>query len=229
MEHRRTLLVTRGVLLVFWLGAITLVVRGIRDSPLRLSPKWVTNLVAITPEGWAFFTRDPQEQTQHVYRSTGANWVRAIPTNADARYLFGIKRTQRAHEMELGLLLGQVPPNRWIPGRSTVRAPAGHGFGPAVLVENRASRPTLCGDLLVQKRESMPWAWARSRETVGMPSRTVALRARCGRNAPPVEQSARPLSEPRMERPPEPEPHHDHGGAPLQGAPLVSKLSVAQW
>lgn len=195
MEHRRTLLVTRGVLLVFWLGAITLVMRGIRDSPLRLRPQWVSNLVAITPEGWAFFTRDPQERTQHVYRSTGAKWVRAIPTNSDARYLFGIKRTQRAHEMELGMLLGQIPPQRWISGRSTVRGPAGHGFGPPVSVENRARRPTLCGDLLVQRRESMPWAWARSRETVGMPSQSVALRAGCGPNAPRVGQSARPSSE----------------------------------
>jgi antimicrobial peptide system SdpA family protein len=190
MEHRRTLLVTRGVLLLFWLSVITLVLRSIHDSPLRLGPRWVANLVAITPEGWAFFTRDPQERTQHAYRRAGSTWVRAIPTNADPRYLFGIKRSQRTHEIELGLLIGQVPAKRWVSGRSTVRGPVDQSIGPAVLVENRARRPTLCGDFVVQRRESMPWAWARSRETVGMPSTSVALHVRCGRTPPPVDDPA---------------------------------------
>lgn len=182
MEDRRILLLTRGILLLFWCGAIVFAVRGIHDSPLRLGPRWGTNMVAILPEGWAFFTRDPQERTQHIYRRTDAGWARAIPTNADPVYMFGIKRTQRVHEMEFGSLVAQVPPQRWRSGRFTMRGPTDQEFTSPVLVQNRARRPTLCGDLVVIRRERMPWAWSRSRETVGMPSTSAALRVRCGQN-----------------------------------------------
>jgi antimicrobial peptide system SdpA family protein len=180
MDRRMILIGTRAVLGVCWLAVISFVLRGLHDSPMRIGMLNGLAVTAIVPQGWAFFTRDPQEASWLVYRPDGDRWVRALGTNSDAQYLFGLDRTQRAQEMELQSLLGQVPSSAWVSGRSKVSGPSAGEIRRVVAVNNTAPRPSICGEVAVHKRETIPWAWSRSRATIAMPSTTARMHVRCG-------------------------------------------------
>lgn len=62
------------------------------------------------PQGWAFFTRDPQEaRVLPFVRSKSGAWRSAnLGPFAQPRYAFGLDRKPRAQGVEIGLLLGML-------------------------------------------------------------------------------------------------------------------------
>lgn len=179
MDRKTLLFATRAVLGLFWAGAVALVLRGLTDNPLRLSRDTALNLVAVSPQGWAFFTRSPREAAYHVFRRDGAEWAPYPLTNAHPVHAFGASRAPRAKEMELGAVLGTVPGKHWREGRVLPGVPAGADTLPAVTVTNPAPRPRVCGEFLVQKYAPLPWAWSGSFGSVAQPARSVRLRVAC--------------------------------------------------
>lgn len=179
MSRIQVLRCTRAALFVFWAAVGFTLLRGVQDSPLRLSQGGAMNMVALSPQGWAFFTRDPQEERTYIYARRGADWLPHTVTTSDASHLFGIRKQSRAREMELASLLGQVPRPSWVEGRLDIQALQGKDLRKGVMVQNKFPRPTMCGEFVVQKRPPVPWAWSRLPKPVVMPGRTVKLLVQC--------------------------------------------------
>lgn len=182
MEIRSIRAIARIAVTVIWTALILAVLAGsIEDSPLRYSSSEKLNLIAILPEGWSFFTRNPREATDHVYHRQEAGWVSLGRTNSHVANLFGARRTARIHGIELSALLQQVAVGKW--HRAVVRLEDLKAIEsiPVMKVTNPALRPTLCGQLLVQRREPVPWAWSSRRDAIEMPADIVRLRSSCRR------------------------------------------------
>jgi antimicrobial peptide system SdpA family protein len=183
MSSTPVLRITRVALFIFWATVAITLLRGVQDSPLRLTRGATMNMVALSPQGWAFFTRNPREERTYLYARRGEDWVPYTVTTADPSNLFGLRKRSRGHEMELASILGQVPQASWVKGRLDVEGLKGKDFRRGVVVENRFPRSTMCGEFVVQKRPPVPWAWSRLPKPVIMPSRTAKLLVRCAADA----------------------------------------------
>lgn len=133
----------------------------------------------VLPQGWAFFTRDPQEPAiiPHV-RSKGRFVAVDKGPNANKHNWFGIRRLARAQNVEVGILMSKVPMAFWDRCRS---APVVclEKAGLARTLSNPFPRPTVCGEVGLVRQESIPWAWTRDDTVPMMPSKIVRLEVRC--------------------------------------------------
>jgi len=136
-------------------------------------------MIAISPQGWAFFTRDPREPVDRLYRGTASGWAQATFTNSSARNLFGLSRAARALNVEMAALLAELPPDRWLECRSTLEACLREADSHGVTLHNRSLTRLACGALTVQRQPPVPWAWSRNAERIHMPSEVVRLNVRC--------------------------------------------------
>ena len=166
-----------------WAAAIGPVLLGsMPDSPLRPSLSFRQDVIAIAPQGWAFFTRDPREPVDRVYTRSGPEWVQVTYTNSSRRNWLGLKRDARALNVELASLLSEVDPALWrnCPGR--LETCLRERDVPAVAVVNRSRIRALCGEILVERRPPAPWAWSRAKRPVLLDSKIARLDVRCDRD-----------------------------------------------
>lgn len=148
------------------------------DNPLR-PPKVVKdNLTAFAPQGWVFFTRNPREASDRVYRRTNPCCESIVATNGDAEHMFGIQRDPRAQGVELGTLVAQVPEKAWQPCRGDLAACIAKTTPAAVKVVNRSAVRSMCGEVIVERRPPIPWAWSRSNR-VNPPYSLLVMNVSC--------------------------------------------------
>ena len=178
---------TQACLALLWTAALVPVLLGsLPDSPLRPSLGFRQDVIALAPQGWAFFTRDPREPVDRVYARPGAGpsigpeWVQVTYTNSSRRNWLGLKRDARALNVELASLLAEVDPAQWSDCPDRLETCLRDRDVPAVAVVNRSRTRALCGDLLVERRPPAPWAWSRAKRPVLLASRIARLDVRCG-------------------------------------------------
>ncbi|MCZ1009799.1 SdpA family antimicrobial peptide system protein [Streptomyces lydicus] len=128
----------------------------------------------LTPENWAFFTRDPETAQIGVYAlgadGAGRNLLRT-PQGAPSN-LFGLSRTQRAQGPELGYLNAATAAH-WMAcdGRldDCLRESSG---GRVWRVKNESPVPTVCGNAYLTQEKTVPWSY---RELVPYSRRIVKI------------------------------------------------------
>lgn len=171
----------RFALMVLWSAAILLVLAStINDSPIRTSLHMRLNVLAVAPEGWAFFTRNPREPVILVHKRGTAGWQRLDTANFTASNLFGLRRGSRLVMSELAQLLRGVPQDRWVLCRAPVSTCLTAWEIPRTVVRKKTSvAPELCGETLLQIQEPVPWAWRGSASRLYMPSKLLQLQVTC--------------------------------------------------
>jgi antimicrobial peptide system SdpA family protein len=171
-----------------FVGVLALL-NAVADSPVKLSLRSHLNVSAITPEGWAFFTRDPREPQLALLALHEGRWVPVPQQHAARANAFGFARYVRVQMLETSGLLARVSDSEWTP------FPA--GTDPLALtlrplwVRNAAPRPRLCGDLLLVEREPVPWAWSTAKPPVRMAGRALRLAVTCGRQGTIIAAAVR--------------------------------------
>ncbi len=169
--------VTFCILTLYCLVAIYAIHPVLPFNALRLPYETTINVQLWLPQGWAFFTRDPQEDLQLIYvKRRGREWTRAdMRVLAESSGMLGFGRSRRAQNMEASILLAQIPRQWWKPCRGSVqscldRAPfAGE-------IRNPSPQPTILGECGAIVQKPIPWAWSRSNPPITMPCRVVRFR-----------------------------------------------------
>jgi antimicrobial peptide system SdpA family protein len=175
----RILFLTRVSLAIFWalvIGYIALV--SVVDHPLRASYRERQNLVAVSPQGWAFFTRNPREPVELIYQHDGAKWGVASYSNSSLANVWGTRRAARMLSVEANAMVNEISPESWIPCKNTMEICL-HQAPPPVRVENKSALQNLCGEVVVERRPPVPWAWSRRIDKIHMPGKLVRFEAVC--------------------------------------------------
>ena len=170
--YYRILLMSSWALLILYV-----LIGSVAENALAHSVVEQRFLRAVTPEGWAFFTKSPREAETVAYRRKGDRWVTAVSPNAHPVHLFGVRRSARVAGIELSDLMRRMPRGHWTPATTEEREATVRRLRPLRLA-SRAERPAVCGMLLLESREPIPWAWSRA-ETVRMPARRALLEVQC--------------------------------------------------
>ena len=149
-------------------------------NPIKLPAEKAVDVRSWAPQGWKFFTRNPQEEGTTAFRASEAGGFAPVAqeTYASASNLFGASRAARAHGVEIGTLLEQIPDTQWTkcddaPARCLERAKE------VATVKNGSPHPTLCGSVGIALQKPVPWAWARASHPVTMPSRVARVVVQC--------------------------------------------------
>ncbi|WP_051196437.1 SdpA family antimicrobial peptide system protein [Jonesia quinghaiensis] len=115
---------------------------------------------ALYPQGWQFFTKDPDDAEVTVFSVDGeaVTSASAFP-NSDAKNMFGFKRAQRAQGPEVATLIREV--EEWtkcdsIGGDCVLHVALD---GEAQSVVNPSDVPTVCGRVIVVMTIPVPWEY----------------------------------------------------------------------
>jgi len=166
------------VLILAWSTLLVYVI-GSRFSinPVRPWRQDVLRIRRLIPQGWAFFTRDPQASRVFPFRrhetwTSASLGPHALPSN-----IFGLSMRHRAQRFEMFVLVRKIPQEAW---RRCDESPvACLESTPEVAVRNTFPRPTLCGDVGLVRQKPLPWSRRASSQSVIMPSTVVRLEAAC--------------------------------------------------
>jgi antimicrobial peptide system SdpA family protein len=151
---------------------------AIPPTAVQLPPAAATAGQLLMPQGWAFFTANPQEIYPQAFVPDGdGSWRDENRSLAEPADLFGLNRSLRAMPTEVALLLQNVPARSW---HACDAQPA--RCLSAVSVGRREANPSalddLCGDVGFVRQQVLPWPW-RNTGTV-MPSLVVRVEVSCG-------------------------------------------------
>lgn len=168
------------IVISFWLLVISYVFVGfVPESPFQKPISVKQNLITISPQGWAFFTRNPREAIDQIYIKSGEEWKYHTFTNSSLRNFFGIKRSARAQNVELAYLFSSLSNEEWVNCATVADECVKNKTIEVVEVENNSKLQTLCGELLIVRKEPVPWAWSQSMKIIDMPSNIVRINANC--------------------------------------------------
>ena len=162
MRRSAHVTVAKTAIVLGWCVLFGLVLRAFMpDNPLRLSRSTKDTLVLLVPQGWVFFTRDPREPVERVYRRTAGGYEELTRPNGIPQYAFGLERRSRTFGVETAALITQIPRLAWTSCRGDVAACAAAAEPSRVVIINPARAPMACGDIVITRGKPMPWAWSR--------------------------------------------------------------------
>lgn len=154
----------RLLIILGWSALTVLELRAFMpDNPLRVTNRVADNLTLLAPQGWIFFTRNPREAVDRVYRGTNPCCEMLTLPNNHASYLFGVKRDGRAFAVEMGPLLKRIPGKAWRECRGDLPSCVAGLPVPSRTVANTSATRFACGKIIVQRQHPIPWAWSSNR------------------------------------------------------------------
>lgn len=151
---------------------------SMRGSPLRLPHKTFQNLMAVLPEGWAFFTRSPREEKLYIYEKHGNHKKPVDMIASRSTYLFGWNREMRRRGREIGSLVDQLATRPLTECQTTLESCIKNIKTSKVLVVNKSVYPHFCGSFIIVFKRQVPWAWAKLKKAK-MPVRYLDLSITC--------------------------------------------------
>lgn len=119
---------------------------------------------SLSPQGWAFFTRDPREPSVLPYVEDGDDWVRADRgPNAQPSSMFGIDRSTRLTEYDVSQVIGASNDENWFdcaPGTLEQCVQIAEQDAGWKSLEARGYDLRLCGRVVFVQEEPVPIAFA---------------------------------------------------------------------
>ena len=154
----------------------------VKDTPIRFSYEFQHNLRTLFPQGWAFFTKSPRDETIQLYRWEN-NRLKLVDGQRQATFanLMGLRRASRAMSVEYAYLLYNVPADNWIrcetDPESYIRT---HKLN-NVRVDNNTPNAYLSGTYFLIQKGIIPWAWASQAAHITLPCSILKLSVTCKR------------------------------------------------
>jgi sporulation delaying protein A len=152
----------------------------VSDSPIDLGYRRRTVVQALSPQGWAFFTRDPRESWEKVFLVRHGRLEPANPADARGMPWRGAIRGTRNRGIVLSHVIQAVPADAWQECKKSVTACwKAYSATPVPVRVEVHDNTGLCGQALLQKQPTLPWAWRRASGRTHMPSRIALVKIDC--------------------------------------------------
>lgn len=164
-----------------WATAIAYAVHpALPYNPVRLPYADALNTLFLAPQGWSFFTRNPREAKQYLFRRDARGWESVLlAPHGRLRNAFGLNRASRAQGVEMALVVDAAKKGRWVVCEERPIADCLSKLPAGFPVANVSPNPTLCGTIAVMEQRPIPWAWAKADRPIYMPARVLPIEATC--------------------------------------------------
>jgi antimicrobial peptide system SdpA family protein len=146
------------------------------ESTIGISRINKIRITSIIPEGWAFFTKNPQSEDAIIYEVKDSSINKIILPSGDVSNLFGLNRRSRLQSQELGNLLTTISEDSWVYIQGSLTDSISL-IKRTVLIDliNPSKYPYFRGVYVVQKIVPIPWAWYKSFDLTKRPSKFIVI------------------------------------------------------
>lgn len=129
-----------------------------------LSPRLVSVISNLMPEGWAFFTKSPRLDLGRVWLpAVGDTWRALEPAHNNSwRESFGMDRRARVAGLQLAFLQKAIEgqPGKWLPCKVTdVQRCIREAARAPLAVVNPSREPIYCGQVTLEAYRPQPFEW----------------------------------------------------------------------
>jgi antimicrobial peptide system SdpA family protein len=137
------------------------------------------NLITALPQGWGFFTRNPQEATVEAYAYSNSELELISKGNTSLSNMLGFSRKSRYIGYELGTLLRHVPKKAWVNEKGEYlknEIPP----DPTIILSTDSIQQSLKffpkGEYVFYQYKMIPFAWANNSQEQYRPYLVARLR-----------------------------------------------------
>jgi len=153
---RRTFWVTASLAA---LALLTTVIAAFPANVLKTAnSETLTVVSSVAPQGWAFFTKDPQDVELVAYRpaASGLESLQATPQSR-VENAWGISRTQRAQGPELAALSNELTWTECVSGELTTDCVDEAAEFQRIV--SPVPHPSLCGSVVIVQEKPVAWSF----------------------------------------------------------------------
>ena len=151
---------------IFLVGVIILfsMISSLPESTIRISNIQKAKTASYIPEGWAFFTKNPQEEDILAYKYQESQkptyQLITIPTGSVSN-AFGLNRKVRMLAQEMGVMQKYIPDSCWFTINGSLQNNDSIIINSLIkiLIPKVSNYPYLSGTYIFQKIAPIPWSW----------------------------------------------------------------------
>lgn len=143
-------------------------------NPISITGNSKKYVKALFPQGWEFFTINPQLEKTRVYEYHNKEMKELNLLNASSKNFLGITRLARIKNIEVSFLINQVDTTAWINCKSKLDFQNVIDTSTPVKIYNSTNLHYMQGIYIVQKSKPIPFAWSKN-EKIFMPCKTVKI------------------------------------------------------
>lgn len=143
--------------LVVWGSLFSLVLLCSTVNCIRIPKLLKLKSITIIPQGWAFFTRDPQEDDLYVYKIEKGQLIPVITHLNEPDNFFGLKRFNKGG-IEIAFIEKKLMSTAWVKCQKlsniivdTLKTQE---------IKNEFICPTYKGTYILQRKPPIPFVWA---------------------------------------------------------------------
>lgn len=139
-------------------------VGSLPESTISISKIKKIQAASIFPEGWAFFTKNPQDEDYLIYslqKDENGKFINLIKPSTSLSNLFGINRKSRLQSQEIGASVHYIVDSSWvlIKGGLELNLSIIDSLS-STQIPIKSNYPFFTGKFILQKIAPIPWSWA---------------------------------------------------------------------
>lgn len=137
------------------------------------------------PQGWGFFTKDPDSPDIDVYKETSTGQTKSLLVTPQGRpsNLFGLSRTGRAQGPEIAILNDLIDEDEWVACTTeNIGCLESARSAEAIKLTNTSPSPTICGRVIFTSEIPIPWSYRSYSEETHRIQATVNAILTCTRS-----------------------------------------------
>ncbi|MCS3553160.1 MULTISPECIES: SdpA family antimicrobial peptide system protein [unclassified Sphingobacterium] len=163
----------KKIILLFWFVMVFLIFFSSLKEQLVLSKKTQKIISTFFPEGWSFFTKNPQTQSLAVYQIIDGNLVLKTVNNHNSQNMYGLSRYSRIIGFEASMLANEAMKLVW---KQDVM---GHlrklDLNKLYKIEVMNNRHLTNGTFLLVLYKPVPYAWAKAEQFNNIPIKYITV------------------------------------------------------
>lgn len=173
-----------GILSFIFVSGVFL--HSIKDNPIKLNINIENKLFTFTPQGWAFFTRNPREAQVIIYTKNTKNHYEEIQQrHSSYKNLFGLKRNASKIMSEMQFIKAKINDTLYKNTKWNFQSNIYSNKKLEIItIDNQMKNPLLCGEYFIVYQKAVPWAWSSSIEKIKMPAKIIRLKINCNDKEP---------------------------------------------
>jgi len=114
---------------------------------------------ALAPQGWAFFTKDVHTDYFKIYKIQNNKLYPVEIKSADASQFFGLRRDNRFINFKIQTIIDNIEPTLWYPFKGDANK---INMNSLSKVSISVKEPMVYGTFLIEKGAPLPYEWYRS-------------------------------------------------------------------
>ncbi len=153
---------------------------SIQFNPIQSKYNKKKLVVSLTPQGWAFFTRNPREAQTLIYEVKDDKLVLLKHKHSSIYNWIGLDRRASVLVSEMSIIRSKVPDSMFMTTKWNYQTNKTGDFpSESIAIKNEIHNPTLCGDYVLVFQQPIAWAYSKSMDNIDMPAKSVRIKIEC--------------------------------------------------